>query len=211
MGLLAVPITGFDRLGSAAIVTSYFVACGTVLQRSTSGCAGQRTDSASAGSTSWGAVDQLFSNERGRDQRPALSLAPIARTRQKYVPSASVVCRVAAVLRVVNEPLLTIEPKRGSAATWNSYWAARRTAPQVNAGTVSTCTPAAGVWRAGALSFADAAGAAMRATATVAASDTPMRLSMNSPDLVGDARHPRGHVSGGETGRRAWVFPTTWF
>ena len=140
-GFVGVPITGFARLGSVAIVTWYFVACGTVLQRSTSGSVGQRTESASAGSTSSGGVDQLFSNDRGRDQRPALSLAPIARTRQKYVPSASEVCRVAAVLRVRNDPLLTIEPKRGSAATWNSYWAARRTAPHVNDGTVSTTAP----------------------------------------------------------------------
>src|SRR3954447_2074358 len=191
-GFVGVPITGFARLGSVAIVTWYFVACGTVLQRSTSGSVGQLIESASAGSTSSGGVDQLFSNDRVRDQRPAWSLAAIARTRQKYVPSASEVCSAAAVLRVRNDPLLTIEPKRGSAATWSSYCAAWRTPPQLSAGTDSTCAPPAGDCGAGALSFADAAGAPMRATAAVAASDMPMRLNMDSPDLIrGRAASPR--------------------
>src|SRR4051794_6679291 len=177
------------------MTTWYLVALGTAVQRTTSGRTGHVIASASLGSSNSGARTHAFSSDRGRDQRPAASPAVIARTRQKYVPAASDVFSVAAVLRVRNEPLSTIEPKRASAATWNSYCAACRTARHVKAGTASTDAPDAGACRVGALSFADAAGAAMRATAAVAASDTPMRLNMNSPDLIGDARHPRGHVS----------------
>ena len=169
---MGVPITGLARLGSVAMVTWYFVAWGTALQRSTKGNVGQLTENASAGSSSCGAVAQAFSRDRVRDQRPALSLAPIARTRQKYVPFASELCSVAAVLRVRNAPLSTIEPKPLSAATWNSYCAAPRTSPQVNAGTLSTAAPLAGDRAAGGFRVAAAAaGTTVRASAAEPASD----------------------------------------
>src|SRR3954452_25629553 len=193
------------------MTTWYLVARGTAVQRTTSGRIGHVIASASLGSSSCGARIHAFSNDRSRDQWPAASPAVIARPRQKYVPLASDVFSVAAVLRVRNAPLSTIEPKRLSAATWNSYCAAWRTPRHVKAGTASTDAPAAGACRVGGLSFAGAAGAAMRATAAVAASDKPIRLTMNSPDLIGDARRPRGHVSLGENGRRQWLFPATWF
>src|SRR4051812_24472567 len=167
------------------MTTWYLVALGTPVQRSTRGRTGHVIASASLGSTSSGARAHAFSSDRGRDQRPAASPAVIARTRQKYVPLASDVFSVAAVLRVRNAPLSTIEPKPASAATWNSYSAAPRTVRHVNDGTVSTTAPLAGALVAGAFSFAaSAAGTTVRIRAVVAASDTPIRLGMDSPGAV---------------------------
>src|SRR4051794_7483447 len=168
------------------MTTWYLVALGTAVQRTTSGRTGHVIASASLGSSNSGARTHAFSSDRGRDQRPAASPAVIARTRQKYVPLASDVFSVAAVLRVRNEPLSTTEPKPASAATWNSYSAAPRTARHAKEGTVSTTAPGAGERATGALSLAAAAtGTTVSTRAVVTASDTPIRLSMDSPGAVG--------------------------